>query len=223
MFVKILELIPKLVFVSKQCTLEFFWTTNLVGLNPSGLPPSSQCKTCSTNFPCKNQTFVFSLCANWYFHLISQVFVVLVTVDFCHQFARLLAFSENWGQYGNFEVMLLKSEHKERGLGVGTQWNKVNFHKQWKQKKRILVFNSQIYFYPDYHWLCKVNWRQFIFTILKQNWKKIMKKERKDFTVRWSWTHDDSWRLRRLWDKFGLLMKILSASWKFSLWSAILF
>ena len=80
MFVKILELIPKLVFVSKQCTLEFFWTTNLVGLNPSGLPPSSQCKTCSTNFPCKNQTFVFSLSANWYFHLISQVFVVLVTV-----------------------------------------------------------------------------------------------------------------------------------------------
>ena len=79
MFVKnsILELIPKLVFVSKQCTLEFFWTTNLVGLNPSGLPPSSQCKTCSTNFPCKNQTFVFSLSANWYFHLISQVFVVL--------------------------------------------------------------------------------------------------------------------------------------------------
>ena len=115
MFVKILELIPKLVFVSKQCTLEFFWTTNLVGLNPSGLPPSSQCKTCSTNFPCKNQTFVFSLSANWYFHLISQVFVVPVTVDFCHQFARLLAFSENWGQYGNFEVMLLKSEHKEGG------------------------------------------------------------------------------------------------------------
>ena len=90
MFVKILELIPKLVFVSKQCTLEFFWTTNLVGLNPSGLPPSSQCKTCSTNFPCKNQTFVFSLSANWYFHLISQVFVVLVTVRFLSSICEVI-------------------------------------------------------------------------------------------------------------------------------------
>ena len=62
-------------------------------------------------------------------------------------------------------------------MGVGTQWNKVNFHKQWKQKKRILVFNSQIYFYPDYHWLCKVNWMETVHiydfkTKLEKNYEK---------------------------------------------------
>ena len=66
-------------------------------------------------------------------------------------------------------------------MGVGTQWNKVNFHKQWKQKKRILVFNSQIYFYSDYHWLCKVNWMETVhiydFKTKLQN--SFYKKERK--------------------------------------------
>ena len=38
--------------------------------------------------------------------------------------------------------------------------------------------DSQIYFYSDYHWLCKVNWRQFICTVLKQNWKILFTKKR---------------------------------------------
>ena len=74
--------------------------------------------------------------------------------------------------------MLLKSEHKEGGGSRDTMEQSELSQAMETKKKRILVFESQIYFYSDYHWPCKVNWRQFIYTVLKQNWKILFTKRR---------------------------------------------